>query len=127
MEAELVRELPEGDGWAYEPKWDGFRGVLENLEGELHLWSRNGRPLLRYFPELRPLGDLLPPRSALDGEVVIVKKGALDFDSMQMRLHPAESRIHKLSAGIRAEYVAFDGLLWDGEPVWKLPLEERRL
>src|SRR6516165_340093 len=56
MEAELVRELPEGDGWAYEPKWDGFRGVLENLEGELHLWSRNGRPLLRYFPELRPLG-----------------------------------------------------------------------
>ena len=81
MEAELVRELPEGEGWAYEPKWDGFRGVLENLDGELNLWSRNGRPLLRYFPELRPLGELLAARSALDGEVVIVREGALDFDA----------------------------------------------
>ena len=61
MEAELVRELPEGDEWQYEPKWDGFRGLLENGSGELRLWSRNARPLLRYFPELAPLGDLLPP------------------------------------------------------------------
>jgi ATP-dependent DNA ligase len=126
MEAELVRELPEGDGWAYEPKWDGFRGVLENLDGELNLWSRNGRPLLRYFPELRPLGELLAPRSALDGEVVIVREGALDFDAMQMRLHPAESRIRRLSGEIPASYVVFDLLLWEGEPVWKRPLEERR-
>ncbi len=126
MEAELVRELPEGDEWSYEPKWDGFRGVLENLEGELALWSRNGRPLLRYFPELRPLGELLPPRSALDGEVVIVRDGALDFDAMQMRLHPAESRIRRLSAEIPAEYVVFDLLVWEGEPVWQRPLEERR-
>ena len=96
MEAELVRELPEGDGWQYEPKWDGFRGVLENVGGELALWSRKERPLLRYFPELRPLGELLPPRSALDGEIVIVRDGALDFDAMQMRLHPAESRIRRL-------------------------------
>ena len=57
MEAELVEELPKGDGWQYEPKWDGFRGVLENDSGELALWSRNERPLLRYFPELRPLGE----------------------------------------------------------------------
>src|SRR5580765_2726061 len=126
MEAELVRELPEGDGWAYEPKWDGFRGVLENLDGELALWSRNDRPLLRYFPELRPLGELLPPRSALDGEVVIVREGALDFDAMQMRLHPAESRIKRLSGEIPAEYVVFDVLVWDGEPVHERPLEERR-
>jgi ATP-dependent DNA ligase len=126
MEAELVRELPEGEEWAYEPKWDGFRGVLENLEGELALWSRNGRPLLRYFPELRPLGDLLPPRSALDGEVVIVRDGALDFDAMQMRLHPAESRIRRLSGEIPASYVVFDVLLWKGKPVWKKPLVERR-
>jgi ATP-dependent DNA ligase len=126
MEAELVRELPEGDGWAYEPKWDGFRGVLENLEGELNLWSRNGRPLLRYFPELRPLGELLPARSALDGEVVIVREGALDFDAMQTRLHPAESRIRRLSGEIPASYVVFDLLIWDGEPVWKRTLEERR-
>jgi len=125
MEAELVRELPAGD-WRYEPKWDGFRGILENDNGELALWSRNGRPLLRYFPELRPLGDLLPPGSALDGEIVITRDGALDFDAMQMRLHPAESRIKRLSGEIPAEFVVFDVLLWDGEPVWKLPLEERR-
>ena len=121
-----MRELPEGEGWQYEPKWDGFRGVLENVGGELALWSRNGRPLLRYFPELRPLGALLPPKTALDGEVVIVRDGALDFDAMQMRLHPAESRIKRLSAEIPAQYVVFDVLLWDGEPVWKRPLEERR-
>ena len=121
-----MRELPEGEGWQYEPKWDGFRGVLENAGKELALWSRNGRPLLRYFPELRPLGDLLPPKSALDGEIVIVRDGALDFDAMQMRLHPAESRIRKLSGEIPAEFVAFDVLLWDGEPVWRRPLEERR-
>jgi ATP-dependent DNA ligase len=126
MEAELVRELPEGDGWQYEPKWDGFRGVLENIGPELALWSRNGRPLLRYFPELRPLGELMPPQSALDGEVVIARDGALDFDAMQTRLHPAESRIRKLSAEIPAEYVVFDVLVWDGEPVWQLPLEQRR-
>ena len=126
MEAELVRELPEGDGWQYEPKWDGFRGVLENLEGELALRSRNDRPLLRYFPELAPLGELLPPASALDGEIVIVRDGALDFDAMQMRLHPAESRVRRLSAEMPAEFVAFDVLLWDGEPVWERPLEQRR-
>ena len=125
MEAELVRELPLGD-WQYEPKWDGFRGVLENDGGELALWSRNERPLLRYFPELRPLGDLLPPHSALDGEIVIERDGRLDFDAMQMRLHPAESRIRRLSGEIPAQFVAFDVLLWKGKPVHELPLEKRR-
>ena len=125
MEAELVDELPEGD-WHYEPKWDGFRGVLENDGGELALWSRNGRPLLRYFPELRAVGDLLPPHSALDGEIVIARKGRLDFDAMQMRLHPAESRVRRLAAEIPAEFIAFDLLLWDGERVHKEPLEQRR-
>jgi ATP-dependent DNA ligase len=126
MEAELVRELPDGDGWQYEPKWDGFRGVLENASGELRLWSRSARPLLRYFPELRPLGDLLPPRSALDGEIVIVRDGVLDFDAMQMRLHPAESRVRKLSTEIPATFVAFDVLAWDGEPYGELELSNRR-
>jgi ATP-dependent DNA ligase len=126
MEAQLVRELPSGDEWQYEPKWDGFRGVLENDGGELALWSRNERPLLRYFPELRPLGDLLPPHSAVDGEIVISRDGMLDFDSMQMRLHPAESRIRRLSAEIPATFIAFDLLLWDGEEVWRRPLGERR-
>jgi ATP-dependent DNA ligase len=126
MEAELVSELPTGAGWQYEPKWDGFRGVLENDGGELALWSRKERPLLRYFPELRPLGELLPPHSALDGEIVIARDGVLDFDSMQMRLHPAESRVRKLSAEIPAEFIAFDVLLWEGEPVHERPLEKRR-
>ena len=126
MEAELVRELPEGDEWQYEPKWDGFRGILENASGELRLWSRNARPLLRYFPELAPLGELLPPRSAVDGEIVIVRDGALDFDAMQTRLHPAESRVRKLSAEIPATFVAFDLLSWDGVAYWASPLSERR-
>ena len=126
MEAELVKELPSGEGWQYEPKWDGFRGVLENDGGELALWSRNERPLLRYFPELRPIGEALPPHTALDGEIVIERDGRLDFDSMQLRLHPAESRVRKLSAEIPAQYVVFDLLLWDGDEVWRRPLEERR-
>jgi ATP-dependent DNA ligase len=126
MEAELVAELPAADGWQYEPKWDGFRGVLENDGGELALWSRNGRPLLRYFPELRPLGELLPPHSALDGEIVIERGGVLDFDAMQTRLHPAESRVRRLAGEIPAQFVAFDLLLWDGDEVWRRPLEERR-
>ena len=119
MEAELVRELPLGEGWAYEPKWDGFRGVLENVGGELRLWSRNGRPLLRYFPELQPLAELLPPRSAIDGEIVIDIDGAIDFDAMQTRLHPAESRIRKLSGEIPAQFIGFDVLLWEGSETWR--------
>ena len=126
MEAELVDALPEGDDWQYEPKWDGFRGILENLDGEVHLWSRNARPLLRYFPELAALGERLPPRSAVDGEIVIEREGALDFDALQMRLHPAESRIRKLSAEMPAGFVLFDVLLWDGESLHGKPLEERR-
>src|SRR6478672_1115260 len=126
MEAELVRELPPGDGWQYEPKWDGFRGVLENDGGELALWSRNARPLLRYFPELRPLGEKLPPHSAIDGEIVIERGGRLDFDAMQMRLHPAESRIRKLSGEIPAQFIGFDVLLWEGSEKWQAPFAERR-
>jgi len=127
MEAELVEALPTGDRWRYEPKWDGFRGVFENDGGELALWSRNGRPLLRYFPELRAVGERLPPHSALDGEIVIERDGALDFDAMQLRLHPAESRIRKLSAETPATFIAFDILLWNGEALHDRPLAERRV
>jgi ATP-dependent DNA ligase len=126
MEAELVRDLPDGDDWQYEPKWDGFRGLLENASGELRLWSRNARPLLRYFPELEPLGECLPPRSAIDGEIVIVRDGVLDFDAMQTRLHPAESRVRRLAAEIPATFIAFDVLVWDGKPLWQETLQERR-
>jgi ATP-dependent DNA ligase len=125
MEAELVEELPTGD-WQYEPKWDGFRGVLENLGGGLRLWSRNGRPLLRYFPELEEVGALLPAESALDGEIIISRGGRLEFDQLQLRLHPAESRIRRLAAEIPSDYVAFDLLVWKGTPVHDLPLEKRR-
>src|SRR5437870_1193316 len=126
MEAELVRELPDGAGWQFEPKWDGFRGLLENGSGELRLWSRNARPLLRYFPELRPLEKLLPPASALDGEIVIDREGVLDFDAMQTRLHPAESRVRKLAAEIPARFIAFDVLVWRGDELWPQPLSARR-
>src|SRR3954451_10717391 len=126
MEAELISDVPEQGGWRYEPKWVGFRGVLENDNGELALWSRNGRPLLRYFPELREIGEKLPPHSALDGEIVIVREGKLDFDAMQTRLHPAESRVRKLSGEIPATFVAFDLLLWKGKPLWEQPIEKRR-
>ena len=126
MEAELVAKLPEGEGWQYEPKWDGFRGVLENLGGGLRLWSRSGRPLLRYFPELAPLGSRLAPESALDGEVIVAVDGKLEFELLQMRLHPAESRINRLAGEIPARYVAFDVLWWDGEPWHQRPLAERR-
>ncbi len=125
METQLVAELPEGE-WQYEPKWDGFRGVVENLSGQPAVWSRNGRPLLRYFPELTELASALPARSALDGEIILERDGKLDFDALQLRLHPAESRIKRLSAEIPAAYVAFDCLLWEGEPVHEHPLEERR-
>ena len=117
---------PTATEWQYEPKWDGFRGLAENASGELRLWSRNARPLLRYFPELQTLGDLLPPRSCLDGEIVIVREGVLDFDAMQTRLHPAESRVRRLSAEIPATFVAFDVLVWDGDEHWAAPLAERR-
>lgn len=127
MEAELVDALPTGDRWRYEPKWDGFRGVLENDGGELALWSRNGRPLLRYFPELRAVGERLPPHSALDGEIVIERDGALDFDAMQMRLHPAESRIRRLAVETPATFIAFDILLWAGEPIHERALADRRI
>ncbi len=125
MEAQLVPELPEGD-WQYEPKWDGFRGVIENDTGELAVWSRNGRPLLRYFPELAPLGAKLPAGSALDGEIVMERDGRLDFDALQMRLHPAESRVRKLAAEMPAAFVVFDVLLWKGRPIWQEPFKKRR-
>src|SRR6476619_1421696 len=112
MEAELVTELPEGADWQYEPKWDGFRGVMENLKGELAVWSRNGRPLLRYFPELREVGELLPPDSALDGEIVIERNGVLYFYPMQTRLDSAVSRNHTPTTEIPAQFIAFDVLRW---------------
>ena len=126
MEAELVDELPTGD-WQYEPKWDGFRGVLENDGGELALWSRNGRPLLRYFPELEPLGELLPPHSALDGEIVIAREGQArlrrDADAAASGGEPDPQALGRDPGARSSPSTSCSGR---AKPVHELPLEKRR-
>lgn len=116
---------PKGSGFAYEPKWDGFRSVTWSGTGP-RIDSRNQRPLLRYFPELRPAIDQLPPGTVVDGEIVVVVDDATSFDSIQLRLHPAESRINLLSEEIPAQLVAFDLLALEGEDLRSLPFAERR-
>jgi ATP-dependent DNA ligase len=115
--------LPEGPGWSFEPKWDGFRSIAFVDGGECYLQSRNGRPLSRYFPEISfPNG-----RYVLDGELVILgKRGRQDFDALQMRLHPAASRVQKLAGEIPASFVAFDLLARDDELLLERPFEQRR-
>jgi ATP-dependent DNA ligase len=115
--------LPEGPGWAYEPKWDGFRAIAFVDGDESYLQSRNGRPLSRYFPEVSfPRG-----RYVLDGELVMRgKRGRQDFDGLQNRLHPAESRVRKLAAETPATFVAFDLLALDAETLLERPFEDRR-
>ncbi|HTD83944.1 MAG TPA: hypothetical protein VK648_09155, partial [Gemmatimonadaceae bacterium] len=92
MLAKRVSELPPGEGWIFEPKWDGFRALFFRDGDEVYIQSRDERPLNRYFPELIPaLKAQLPERCVLDGEIVIVGDEGLEFDTLQMRLHPAES------------------------------------
>ncbi len=127
MLAKLTRELPPGGEVLFEPKWDGFRCVLFRDADELDLQSRNQRPLLRYFPELRePLLEGLPGKVVLDGELVVANERGLDFDALQLRQHPAESRIRKLAAEIPASYVAFDVLALDDRSLLDTPFRERR-
>jgi ATP-dependent DNA ligase len=117
------KTLPEGEEWAYEPKWDGFRALAFVDGDEVFLQSRNGRPLLRYFPELRlPAGEYV-----LDGELVIAgADGREEFGSLQERIHPAESRIRMLAEKIPVTYRAFDLLALDGDDLTGRPLAERR-
>jgi ATP-dependent DNA ligase len=124
MEARVHDTLPEPPGWAYEPKWDGFRAIA--WAGLDRLDSRNQRPLLRYFPELAPALDELPAGAVVDGEVVVVVDGATDFDALQQRIHPAVSRIRRLAAETPAELVAFDLLALDGRDLRRAPFRERR-
>src|SRR5581483_3613056 len=99
MLAKLARELPTGDGWSYEPKWDGFRCIVFRDHDEIELGSRNGRPLNRYFPEiLDPLRAALPDQAVIDGELVIATPDGLNFDLLSLRIHPAASRVAKLAA-----------------------------
>jgi ATP-dependent DNA ligase len=115
MLAKRVDELPPGDDWIFEPKWDGFRALIFRDGAEILIQSRDEKPLNRYFPELMPpLQEALPARSVLDGEIVIVKDNELDFDLLQLRLHPAASRVNLLSKQTPASVVFFD-LLCEGE------------
>jgi ATP-dependent DNA ligase len=115
MLAKRVEELPAGEDWIFEPKWDGFRALVFRDGDEILIQSRDEKPLNRYFPELlEPLRSALPARCVLDGEMVIVKNNELDFDALQLRLHPAASRVKLLSGQIPASFVFFD-LLCNGD------------
>ncbi|MFN2556655.1 MAG: ATP-dependent DNA ligase [Nitriliruptorales bacterium] len=127
MEAKVREELPVGP-WAYEPKWDGFRVIAwsPGSDGAPRLDSRNHKPLLRYFPELGSALEALPEGTVADGEVVIVRDGELDFDALSERIHPAVSRIEKLSHETPAQIVAFDLLAHEGHDLRGQPFRSRR-
>lgn len=124
MEARVREGMPQPPGWAYEPKWDGFRAVA--WSGDVRLDSRNQRPLLRYFPELTGALESLPGGTVVDGEVVVVLGDVLSFDALQNRLHPAESRVNLLADETPAQLVAFDLLADRGEDLRSAPFAERR-
>jgi len=127
MLAKRVGELPPGEGWIFEPKWDGFRTIIFRDGDEILIQSRDEKPLNRYFPELiDPLKAQLPERCVLDGEIVIAGDGGLDFDALQLRLHPAESRVKKLSGEIPASIVFFDVLCDKDKSLCERPFGERR-
>jgi len=127
MEALLAGELPEGKGWQYEPKWDGFRCLARREGKDVQLISKSGKPLGRYFPEmLEVLVDLKQDRFLLDGEIIISVGDVLSFDALQLRLHPAESRVRKLAAESPAELMLFDILSFGDKDFSDRPLSERR-
>ena len=127
MEALLAAELPEGEGWQFEPKWDGFRCLARRDGEQVTLTSKSGKPLARYFPEVVERLRRVPAKQfLLDGELIIPVGDALSFDALQLRLHPAESRVRKLSAETPAELMAFDLLELDGKSLTGLPLSKRR-
>jgi ATP-dependent DNA ligase len=127
MEALLAGELPDGKGWQYEPKWDGFRCLAKREGEDVQLISKSGKPLGRYFPEMvAVLAGLKQDRFLLDGELIISVGDVLSFDALQLRLHPAESRVRKLAAESPAELMLFDLLSLDGEDLSGEPLSKRR-
>ncbi|MET3858600.1 ATP-dependent DNA ligase [Rhizobium sp. OAE497] len=128
MEAKLANALPSGEGWQYEPKWDGFRCIAFRNGSSVDLRAKSGKPLGRYFPEMMALlADLPAPDFVIDGELVIEVAGKLSFDALQMRLHPAESRIRKLSRETPGRLIAFDMLVdTDGTQILDKDLAYRR-
>ena len=127
MLAKLTDGLPTDDGYLFEPKWDGFRAIVFRTKDDVYIQSRDLRPLDRYFPELHDaLLDRLPPGCVVDGEIVIATPRGLDFDALQLRLHPAASRVAKLAKESPASFVAFDLLAADDRSLLDAPQHERR-
>jgi ATP-dependent DNA ligase len=129
MLAKLARSIPDGDGWLFEPKWDGFRCIVFRDGDDVELISRKLRPLGRYFPEvLGPLRQALPTRCVVDGEIVVAdaRGHGLDFDALLQRIHPAESRIERLADETPAAFVAFDLLAIDDRSLLDEPMVDRR-
>jgi ATP-dependent DNA ligase len=127
MLAKRVDDVPEGDTWIFEPKWDGFRALIFRDGDELMIQSRDQKPLDRYFPELfAPLKAQLPERCVLDGEIVIAASTGLDFDALQLRIHPAASRVKLLSQQIPTSVVFFDLLCIGERDLCSEPFEKRR-
>ena len=127
MLAKLVDTIPDAPGLLFEPKWDGFRSIVFRGADALFIQSRDLKPLDRYFPELHDaLLERLPSGCVVDGEIVIATERGLDFDALQLRLHPAASRVAKLAKACPASFVAFDLLAVDGESILALPQRERR-
>jgi ATP-dependent DNA ligase len=128
MEALLAAELPAGRGWQFEPKWDGFRCLARRDGDQVTLTSKSGKPLARYFPDVAEMFRKLKAKQfLLDGELIIPVGDALSFEELQLRLHPAESRVRKLAAAHAAELMAFDLLELDGNRLAELPLSRRRV
>jgi ATP-dependent DNA ligase len=127
MLAKAVSSIPEGSGWLFEPKWDGFRAIVFRDGDEVYTQSRDLKPLDRYFPELgEPFRRGLPERCVVDGEIVIAAGDALDFEALLLRIHPAESRVAMLARESPASYVAFDLLALGDDDLRQRPQEERR-
>jgi ATP-dependent DNA ligase len=128
MLAKIADEIPAGEGFLFEPKWDGFRAIVFRHGQEAFIQSRDLRPLNRYFPELeKALVEALPKGCVIDGEIVVVGPNGLDFDALQQRLHPAASRVAKLAKETPAAFVAFDLLAAGGKSTMALPQAERRV
>src|ERR671921_1194564 len=127
MLAKAATKLPTGDGFFYEPKWDGFRCIVFRDGDEVELGSRNERPLTRYFPEVvAAVKEALPERCVVDGEIVVPQGDRLHFESLLQRIHPAESRVNLLAEQTPAHFVAFDLLAVGDESFMDTPLGERR-
>jgi ATP-dependent DNA ligase len=125
--AKSARELPAGDDWCYEPKWDGFRTIVFRDGDEVHLQSRNGKPMNRYFPDVVEQALALPAqRYVLDGEMVVTVDGVQEFDLLSQRIHPAASRVERLAKETPAGLVAFDLLAEGDETLLELPYTQRR-